>query len=881
MSSYLDASINDAHAVLDSTPVSNEFPALTGKQRIAIIGEAPGKDEVLMGRPFVGMSGKLLTGLLSKAGIVRSSCFVGNICPFRPPGNDISLFDLNGPEIQQGLELLTEDLQRFNPNIVLLLGRTALWAAFDRFDIGNWRGSLFEGTKPPFLGRKCIASYHPAACMRQYDWTILLLFDMMKVARNASTATLVPPQRNLAVTLSADDIINELTTLQHNKGIVALDIEGGINTMSCISFAPSEDYAFIVPLAKLDGSSYWDLPTETRIWRALASLLEDVSVPKVLQNSLYDRFVLQYSYGIVVRGIVDDTMLKHWERCCELEKGLGFQTSIYTDEPYYKMERRAEDREAFYRYCCKDSAVTFEINNKITQYLDAGQLQHYRFNIEMLNPLLYMELRGIRYNTSLAKRRLAETNSHIYRLQQDLDSLAGIVVPHDKQTLLAEARSIMCYKRNPSQPKKSFDKDYYELLTWLLDPAPVTSEQLGHYRIATKQTMNIKSSMFKTFLYETLKLPKQYKTDPKTKKRHLTTDYEALLKINKVQLHPAVSLALDIGELRTRSQMLAISADGDGRIRCGYNIVGTGTGRLTCYTSPTGSGYNLQTIPSENNLKPVDHPLRQGMRDLFVADAGCYLFQCDLSGADGWTVAAWLSKLGDSTMLDDYRSGIKPAKRLCYNLRHGHGSLKGKSRAEIKILLEEVSGKDWDYFACKIGQHGTCYFMGPRKLADVIFIQSEGKVVMSEREVRDLQQLFLRDYNVERWHTYRRRELMKQPILIAASGHKRRFFGRPTQTLGEALAHEPQANTTYATQLAVWKMWTDPENRTPEGLRIEPFHEVHDSVLGQFRIKDTPWAVGKIKSYFDNEIVIAGIPLVIPYEGSYGLSWGELNIGNI
>jgi hypothetical protein len=72
------------------------------------------------------------------------------------------------------------------------------------------------------------------------------------------------------------------------------------------------------------------------------------------------------------------------------------------------------------------------------------------------------------------------------------------------------------------------------------------------------------------------------------------------------------------------------------------------------------------------------------------------------------------------------------------------------------------------------------------------------------------------------------------------------------------------------------------ENRLPnKSFRIIPLHSVHDALIGQFRIEDTQWAVGKIKSYFANEIIIAGLPITIPFEGHYGRSWGEQDQGEI
>ena len=873
--------------------VPNKHPSITSfPYKIAIIGEAPGENEVRQGIPFVGASGYLLNSQLSRAGVARDACFVGNICQYRPPNNMIESFSLDGDEIAQGLADLSLGLSKFSPNVCLLLGKTTLWIAKGEKSVENWRGFVFVSDRNPFSGYKCIATYHPAACLRNYRWTPYLFFDIKKALRHAMSPDFNPPQRNLLTNISATEILHFLSKIKLQKPLISVDIEGGINSMSCLSIATSPSFSFIIPFTKRAGGCYWtNVDDEIQIWKALADVLEDPQIPKVLQNALYDTFVLQYSYNICIRNVHDDTMLKHWERFCEFDKSLTFQASLYTDEPFYKMDRKTDDEETFFRYCCRDSATTYEINELLEKWMKPSEKEHYRFNIVLLQPLRYMERRGLKYNTTLAKERLKQTQQYIYELQGELDIVSGRSTPlsQDRQHNIHVVQSIMCHKRDPNLPKVAFEQAYQEIIA-LLNKDDLSVADIGFIDIACGMSMNIRSLVFKEFLYDKLSLPKQYKTAVDkfgAKTQVLTTNYESLLRLQKVSPHKAVNLALHIGVLRTRAQILGISADKDGRVRCGYNIVGTETGRLTSYTSPTGSGYNLQTIPAEDVLKPPGHPLRRGMRDLFVADDGFYMFQCDLSGADGWTVAAHLAALGDRTMLDDYKIGIKPAKVLCYLLRHGSDSLSGKSRDDIYQLTKEVKKEDWDYFACKIGQHGSCYLMGPIKLADQIFIQSEGKVNITTKEARNLQQLFFIRYRVKLWHDALSRSLARNPEIVAASGHRRHFFGRSTEILGEALAHEPQANTTYATNLALYRLWTDSTNRVSSRLvgettlRVEPLLHCHDAIVGQFRVEDTSWAVGKIKSWFDNQITIAGVPIVIPFEGMYGENWGNLDKGTI
>ena len=924
---------------LTTITVPNVQPIITNTDyRVAIIGEAPGNDEIAQRTPFVGASGYELNKYLSKVGILRDACYIGNVCRHQPPSNKIAAFDWDGIQIQNGLSTLSNELSTYKPHLCWLLGGSALHAfkegihsvpkkrkskdglafAFPN-SIGDWRGSLFlSSNDSPYPNCKCVASYHPAAALRNYEWMPLILLDLLfKVWPQSKTPILTLPKRDLRVRLSYNETLAELRNIQLNKPLTSVDIEGGVGTMSCLSLATSPSLSFIVLFTTPNGKSLWSLDEEVKLFQELIKVLGDPAIPKVLQNSLYDRFVLHYSYGIIIRGVVDDTMLKHWELYCELEKSLGFQCSLYTDEPYYKSDRHSDDKETFWEYCCRDSATTHEINGKLTKWLHGGALAHYKFNVDLLNPLLYMELRGIRYDTTLAKQRKEQVDVKICELQTNLDAITGHGLPPNltKAELLKLVQDKICYKRDPTQPKAGSEKHHAACLRVLLSPTPLTPQEKGYLSTTLGLSLNTKSLTFKTYLYETLNLPPQI--DPKTKAQ--TTDYLALITLTKkatTNLQKKVlDLAIALGELRTRSQMLSIHADKDGRIRAAYNIVGTETSRITCYTSPTGSGYNLQTIPEENTLRKESDLLHNGMRDLFIADEGCYLFKCDLSGADGWTIGAHLVTLGRPAMLDDLKAKIKPAARICYMLRHGTDSLKGKSRDEVKELLKEIKSSDSDYFYCKQGIWGITYLMGPDKLAEVILAGSEGKVSLSRDDVRAFRNAVYSCYEPNIWHDAVGRKLKSQPYppsLTSASGHTRKFFGRPTEILGQALANEPQENTTYAVKRALYNLWNDPENRMSnlscssnplfdetrptatsniprpsgdysnqpgldrnmrKGLRIEPLHTVHDSLDGQFKQTDTAWAITKIKSYFANPLVIAGQTITIPFSGAYGTNW--------
>lgn len=312
----------EEHYVDFNKTVPNIHPRISNvPYRLAIIGETPGKDEIEQGRPFVGFSGRELDRFLSRFGILRDACFVGNVCQHRPSYNRIASFDWNGPEIQSGITKLQNDLSTFNPNVVLLLGGSALHLAKSGpgapppkrktkeglvfaypNSVSDWRGSFFYS---PFLvGNgvpvKCIASYHPAVCLRQYEWTPMLMMDVKRAFDEATTKELVLPQRRLLTNLNFHEVLEELDKLLTTNTRFGCDIEGNWFCLKCVSFAPSPDYSFVVPLARHNGEAIWSLEEEITITKKLVQVLSSPRLIKVWQNGLYDRFVF-LQFGIIVR----------------------------------------------------------------------------------------------------------------------------------------------------------------------------------------------------------------------------------------------------------------------------------------------------------------------------------------------------------------------------------------------------------------------------------------------------------------------------------------------------------------------------------------------------------------------------------------------------
>ena len=923
--------------------VANQQPTLpTTDYRLAIIGEAPGADEDKEGKPFVGASGRLLNLLLPSAGIVREQCLVGNVCQYRPPNNQLSAWPWDSPPIQSSIERLRYDIEQYKPNCVLLLGANALYAATgDKRSISDWRGSMFVSENPngPFLGKKCIATYHPANILRKYDNLPLLRFDLNKARQQATSPDLSLPVRRYIRDLTVDQIVAALETLAHRArtgaGTVwcSTDLEGYWNRITRISFAIDPSEGIIVPLTADEYGSKWSVEEECRIWLAILRFLRDPSIPKVLQNALYDRFVLAYRHRVLISNVAWDTMVAQHELYAELPADLGVLASINTYEPYWKGEREDERLDIKEIYCIKDSTVTEEIRRVqygiLSNPENVRSWNHLQFNLRLQNPILYMQLRGIKYDLDEALKIRAELLPTLWHKKHTFNIAAGRNFKGTRDDLLRICREVLCRKKDAPyvfafqqlpnaalKPKREAALRIAELADAGRLNGPIFDDvTLGELEYLLDIELNVDSPpQMCEWLYNVKKFDKQFKEDKNGVDR-LTSDVGAMLTLyHKAQtvedekdVHygqgPLFKLALEIRKLLYKEEILTKTVDPDGRMRCGYNLC-TKTARIKCRKSPTGSGFNLQTVTKE-------------YRKLFRADDGYWFFQCDLAGADGWTVAAHCKTLGDATMWDDYIFGLKPAKiiariymalqeRLPFAVTQFQKEqavmevaqeFNSMSRAQLKELCKEVDQDGWLYFGCKRVQHGSNYKMGPGTMSDQILKDSYkflGEPIFVPVKVCTMiQRLYLmRYFGVERWQNQVADRVGKFECMTAASGRTRQFFGRKYErnkllnhdTWKEACSNEPQDNTTYATNWALYNLWYDIDNRDgtrPGGLLIEPLHQVHDALIGQFPIECTEWAVGRIRRYLDNTLLIGQLDVKIPYEGGFGPSWGELKEGVI
>ncbi len=145
--------------------------------KIMIIGEGPGANEDALGKPFIGRAGKLLDKMLAAIQLDRKKVYISNVVNYRPPENRKP----TEKEIERYLPFLTSHIEIINPQILLLLGSTALNSLIgNEVVISKARGKWVQkyiGSAKPWI----ICSFHPAFLMRQPDQKKLSWIDLKMI----------------------------------------------------------------------------------------------------------------------------------------------------------------------------------------------------------------------------------------------------------------------------------------------------------------------------------------------------------------------------------------------------------------------------------------------------------------------------------------------------------------------------------------------------------------------------------------------------------------------------------------------------------------------------------------------------------------------------
>jgi len=576
-------------------------PEGSADARVMIVGEAPGANEIVTGRPFVGAAGNLLRESLLKHGISSRDVFFTNLCKYRPPANELKAwFQGCTPKpdspVMEGMLELSEEIEAVKPNLIVACGNFPLWALTAGLTktsregptgVSDWRGSIVEGNGLAG-GRKILATMHPASILRQMTMKPLFNLDIGRIKTEMQFPEIRRrPRRIIMEPKGVDRLELQRRYLDHPESL-AFDIEytPKNGNLICISFSVDPEEAFTMSCTSGSDVQF--------IREMLTS-----GKPLTAQNGIFDCSILEYWYSIpCLEHLKHDTMLAQHSAYIELPKDLGTLCSIYTDQPCYwtvlgdkhwSGPRSESWLETTMRYNAIDAYVTkeIELQQRADELLDPHVSKTFDFEMSLHAPLWSMSRKGVPVDESLMSALKVELSTREDALMAKLTELTG-------------------------------------------------------------REINVKSGVaVAKLLFTDLKLKATAFTDKGKPK----TDDKTLVDVARRATPEAREIVDTIREIRDcrdlKSKFLDIQVDPDGRLRCHYNIGGTTTGRLASRKFfPTGSGGNLQNIPKDPRIRRV-----------FVPERGKVFFYNDLKSAESHVVA---QLTGDPLMLQLHEPGAKP-----------------------------------------------------------------------------------------------------------------------------------------------------------------------------------------------------------------------------
>lgn len=149
------------------------------KAKIVFIGEAPGKNEDLEGRPFIGRAGKFLAEMLNTIKLTREDVYITNIVKYRPPNNR----DPEPKEKNACREWLLEELNFIKPKLIVFLGRHSMNDFFPDLKISEVHGKLLKNKFSNLKTENFLALYHPAVALYNGKLRETLIKDFEKIPK--------------------------------------------------------------------------------------------------------------------------------------------------------------------------------------------------------------------------------------------------------------------------------------------------------------------------------------------------------------------------------------------------------------------------------------------------------------------------------------------------------------------------------------------------------------------------------------------------------------------------------------------------------------------------------------------------------------------------
>lgn len=632
-----------------------------------LVGEALGVNEAEKGKPFCGDAGWKLNYCLKRAGLNRKELRIENTCRCKPPGN-------KNPTIQQisaCYGYLLRDILVNKPKVVVALGSIAFKTLTGQIEINkkgeqkvklgarsvsDWRG-FYEQVTLSWTSKKgkiynhtfwLVPTFHPAACLHDWQKDDLLVFDLLLAKELAAgKQPLKEPDTKVYVVKDFVEAKHLIARLKRQARFV-FDLETtGLSPhdskIMCFGFCFKEGEAWILPWHTRGPTPFWRLQERRELVELLTQLFEQASL--IGQNLKFDLKHIRKLLGLTDFNINFDTMIAHHNIDENKLHGLTFLCQWFLrwtkyDAAMDQWKVKAGKKTIFktwevpdqmlWKYCGYDCDGPFRLRKIFLPLLKKeGTVKAYKNHMGLVHPLMDAEYRGIQCDKHrllyLSSKFRKEADTAIKKLRKRADKYLGEVRDSKGKPVIF----------NPESPKQ---------LANLLEAAGA-------------------------------------KLSKKTKgKTGFSTD-KSVLEALSLEKTPAGTIARDMVTLRKVSGYIGKNLDGKdgdegfiqylegGRFHPSYNIHIPRTGRQSANDPP------VQTIPRTGAI-----------RSFLVPDSPDHvILSADYEKIELF-VLSWLSN--EWIMINELLTGVDLHTRM----------------AVVSRLMREPTNKEWEQIAPLIGK---------------------------------------------------------------------------------------------------------------------------------------------------------------------------------
>lgn len=353
--------------------------------RIVLIGEGPGEQELRNPAriPFVGGAGKMIWNELKRIGLTRDDVYTTNVVKrqISLSSREDARHEVRADELERWQGMLQWELSQLpKAEIIFVMGNYALEAITFESGILKWRGSVLDHTFADGREGKVVCTINTAFAMPGRDLRYEPIFRMdIDKLRLVIAGAFKPYVIDEIINPTFNEAMAFLRDLQRSKNPIAYDIEAINNETACHGFSNNAHRAMCINLRD-EWSNRFSRSQEADILYTIQKLCESHRI--IAQNGSFDAYWTQLKDWLVIE-IWFDILLAHHCLYPQLPHNLGFLTSQYTTHPFYKDEgkgwKEGGELDSFWRYNCKDAAITYRTFERLEQELHQQGLDKFFF----------------------------------------------------------------------------------------------------------------------------------------------------------------------------------------------------------------------------------------------------------------------------------------------------------------------------------------------------------------------------------------------------------------------------------------------------------------------------------------------------------------------